>query len=164
MPPANLPVPIVETRYRVLYRDVDRMGVLYHSRYLDLFEAGRTEWAREHGWRYRDMEDRDGLMLPVTAAECRYLASIPFDDEAVIRTALLAWSLTTIRYGYEAWSAESGRLCAQGQVELACVRRTDMRPAPMPPTFVAILQAIAPERKGRQRGDSFQETCCGKKP
>jgi acyl-CoA thioester hydrolase len=148
---ANLPAPIVETRYRVLYRDVDRMGVLYHSRYLDLFESGRTEWARAQGWRYRDMEDRDRLMLPVTNASCRFLSSIRFDDEAVVRTALIAWSLTTIRYGYEAWSAEEGTLCVVGQVELACVRREDMRPARMPAAFAQILERVAPERKGRHR-------------
>lgn len=141
----------METPYRVLYRDVDRMGVLYYSRFLDLFELGRTEWARSQGWRYRDMEDRDGLMLPVTIARCRYHAGVGFDDEALVRTALTAWSRATVRYGFEVWSAEKQLLCAEGEVELACVTRSESKPAPLPPAFVEILRRIAPERYGRRR-------------
>ncbi len=142
---------MVESRYRILYRDVDRMGVLYYSRYLDLFEMGRTEWARAMGWRYRDMEDRDGLMLPVTAAACRYRAAIGFDDVAVVKTRVSAWSRLTIRYGFELWSEEKELLCAEGEVELACLRRDDFRPAPMPATFLSILRTVAPAREGRKR-------------
>lgn len=146
-----MPAPVVETPYRVLYRDVDRMGVLYYARYLELFELGRTEWARSQGWRYRDMEDRDGLMLPVTRASCRYLAPLEFDDEARVLTAVIAWSRATIRYGFEVWSSEQQRLCAEGEVELACVSRTGGKPAPLPPAFVQILRTLAPDREGRKR-------------
>lgn len=149
----SLPDPVVQTPYRVLYRDVDRMGVLYYSRYLDLFEMGRTEWARAQGWRYRDMEDVDGLMLPVTRARCRYLAPVRFDDEALVRTAMLAWSRATLRYGFEVRSAEEDRLCAEGEVELACVTRAGARPAPLPERLLGILRRVAPDREGRKRGD-----------
>lgn len=142
---------MVETPYRILYRDVDRMGVLYYARYLELFELGRTEWARSQGWRYRDMEDRDGLMLPVTKAICRYRAPLGFDDEARIRTALIAWSRATIRYGFEVWSTEREILCAEGEVELACVTRVGARPAPLPEAFLRILRAVAGDREGRRR-------------
>jgi acyl-CoA thioester hydrolase len=143
--------PVVESRYRILYRDVDRMGVLYYSRYFDLFEMGRTEWAREQGWRYRDMEDRLGLMLPVTDARCRYRAPIGFDDVAIVKTWIEAWSRATIRYGFELWSEEKQICCAEAQVELACLRRADFRPAALPADFSRILQEKAPAREGRHR-------------
>lgn len=143
--------PVVESRYRILYRDVDRMGVLYYARYLDLFEMGRTEWARAAGWRYRAMEDELGLLLPVTYADCRYVSSIGFDDVALVKTWVEAWSGATIRYGFELWSEEHGRLCAMGEVELACIRKADFRPARMPPAFVEILRQKVPAREGRKR-------------
>ena len=149
--PEALPAPIIESRYRILYRDIDRMGVLYYSRYFDLFEMGRTEWARAHGWRYRDMEDELGLMLPVTAAECAYRAAIGFDDVAVVKTSIVAWSRATLRYGFELWSEEQEKLCAVGEVELACLRRKDARPVALPAAFVAILARAAPDREGRKR-------------
>lgn len=143
--------PVASTRYRILYRDVDRMGVLYYSRYFDLFEMGRTEWAREQGWRYRDMEDLQGLMLPVTEARCRYRAPIGFDDVAIVKTWVEAWSRATIRYGFELWSEEANRCCAEAQVELACLRRADFRPAALPEAFHSILRSRVPDREGRMR-------------
>lgn len=149
--PQGTQEPVTESRYRILYRDVDRMGVLYYARYFDLFEMGRTEWARAMGWRYRDMEDRHGLMLPVTAADCRYRSPISFDDVALVRTRVAAWSATTIRYRCELWSEEASRLCAEGEVELACLRRSDFRPASMPEEFLSILRRAVPAREGRIR-------------
>ena len=47
------------------------MGVVYYANYLVWFEVGRTEWLRETGWTYREMED-EGLSLPVIEAHCEY--------------------------------------------------------------------------------------------
>ena len=38
------------------YADTDQMGVVYYANYLVWFEVGRTEWLRESGWTYREME------------------------------------------------------------------------------------------------------------
>ena len=34
---------------RVYYRDVDQMGIVYYTRYLEYFEAARTELLRSVG-------------------------------------------------------------------------------------------------------------------
>ena len=52
------------TRVRVRYADTDQMGVVYYANYLVWFEIGRTEWLRDAGWNYRDMEET-GVSLPV---------------------------------------------------------------------------------------------------
>ena len=44
------------TRVRVRYADTDQMGVVYYANYLVWFEVARTEWLREGGWTYREME------------------------------------------------------------------------------------------------------------
>ena len=59
------------TRVRVRYADTDQMGVVYYANYLVWFEVGRTEWLRDAGWNYRDMEDA-GISLPVIEAHCEY--------------------------------------------------------------------------------------------
>ena len=53
------------TRLRVRYAETDRMGVVYYANYLIWFEVGRTEWLRQAGWTYRELE-RDGISLPVS--------------------------------------------------------------------------------------------------
>jgi hypothetical protein len=47
------------------------MGVTYHANYLVWFEVGRTDWLRESGWTYRDMEEA-GVSLPVIEVFCQY--------------------------------------------------------------------------------------------
>jgi ribulose-phosphate 3-epimerase len=55
---------------RVRYAETDKMGVVYHSNYLVWFEIGRTDWLRETGWSYREME-AEGIQLPVIEAALR---------------------------------------------------------------------------------------------
>ena len=60
------------------------MGVVYYANYLVWFEVGRTDWLRETGWTYREME-RDGVSLPVIEAHCEYRQPARYDDEIEIR-------------------------------------------------------------------------------
>ena len=140
-----------DSEYRLLYRDVDQMGVLYYSRYLELFELGRTEWVREQGFSYRNMEEQLKLMLPVTHASCNYVASLYFDDIAIIRTTVAAWSKTTVRYSYEIFKKEGMELCATGEVELGCIKKSTLEVSPLPNSLLEIFKRVAPEKKGRIR-------------
>jgi acyl-CoA thioester hydrolase len=60
---------VATSRVRVRYAETDQMSVAYYSNYLVWFEIGRTDWLRDTGWTYREME-ADGLSLPVTEAHC----------------------------------------------------------------------------------------------
>ena len=70
---------------RVRYAETDQMGVVYHSNYLIWFEIGRTDWLRETGWTYREME-AEGIQLPVIEAHCTYRLGARYDDDIEIRT------------------------------------------------------------------------------
>jgi acyl-CoA thioester hydrolase len=142
-----------QARYRILYRDIDSMGVLYYGRYLALFEIGRVEWLRTEGCRYRDLEIDHQIILPVTQAQCQYRASLHYDDEAVIHTWVEAWSATTLRFGHRIESADTGQVCATGEVELACIGQEDRRPHRLPTNVVDLMQKLAPDRAGRRRQD-----------
>jgi len=140
-----------DSTYRLLYRDVDQMGVLYYARYFELFEMGRTEWARSEGFVYRDMEANDGLLLAVTHASCSYLASLRFDEVAVVRTSICAYTRTTLSYHTEVFEQESGRLCATGDVELGCLTCDGLAPHPIPDAFMEIVRRTAPDCYGRRK-------------
>jgi acyl-CoA thioester hydrolase len=90
---------------RVRYAETDCMGVVYYANYLVWFEVGRTEWLRETGWTYREME-ADGLALPVIEAHCEYRLGARYDDELEVRTTgrlvsavRLAFDYTVVRRG-----------------------------------------------------------------
>src|SRR4051812_2627165 len=70
-----------EVRLRVRYAETDQMGIVYHANYLIWMEMGRVELCRELGIRYRDMEQEDGVLLTVAAANCRFVYPARYDDE-----------------------------------------------------------------------------------
>jgi acyl-CoA thioester hydrolase len=88
------------SRVRVRYAETDRMGVVYYANYLVWFEVGRTEWLRETGWTYREME-QDGIALPVIEAHCEYRQPARYDDEIEIRTRASLMTPVRIRFDYE---------------------------------------------------------------
>jgi len=90
------------TRVRVRYAETDRMGVVYYANYFVWFEVGRTEWLRETGWSYREME-RDGISLPVIEAHCDYRQPTRYDDDLEIRTRATLLTPVRIRFDYELW-------------------------------------------------------------
>ena len=85
---------------RVRYAETDRMGVVYYANYLVWFEVGRTEWLRQTGWSYRDMET-EGCALPVIEAHCDYRQPVRYDDEVDIRTRATLLSPVRVRFDYE---------------------------------------------------------------
>ncbi|MCP4093571.1 MAG: acyl-CoA thioesterase [Planctomycetes bacterium] len=140
-----------DSTYRLLYRDVDQMGVLYYSRYFELMEMGRTEWARSQDFIYSDMEKNDGLLLAVINANCSYKASLRFDEIAVVRTSVKAYTRATLCYYTEIFEQESGRLCAAGEVELGCLTTDTLTPHKLPDSFMEILRRTAPDGYGRRK-------------
>ena len=56
---------------KVYYRDVDQMGIVYYTRYLEYFEEARTELLDSLGLTISLIEGR-GIQLPVIASHCDY--------------------------------------------------------------------------------------------
>lgn len=103
-----------ETKVRVRYAETDAMGVVHHANYLVWFELGRSELCRAKGFSYREME-RDGAMLVVAEACCRYKSPAFYDDELTIRTKVSELKSRTMRFVYEVFRAEDATLLAEGQ-------------------------------------------------
>jgi len=108
------------TRVRVRYADTDQMGVVYYANYLVWFEVGRTEWLRDAGWNYRDMEEA-GISLPVIEAHCEYRQSARYDDEIEIRTRAAALTPVRLRFDYQAVRTAGEVLVAEGHTVHAAV-------------------------------------------
>jgi acyl-CoA thioester hydrolase len=105
---------------RVRYPEVDAMGYLHHSRYLQYFEMGRIELLRARGHSYADLE-RDGLFFVVVKIECRYKAPARFDDELLLITRIERQTAVRIDHAYELRKADT--VIAQATSTIACVDR-----------------------------------------
>ena len=74
-----------ETLLRVRYSETDKMGIVHHANFLIWFEIGRTEFCRDRGFSYREMEETDDAFLVVAESYCRYKAPAHFDDQLLVR-------------------------------------------------------------------------------
>jgi acyl-CoA thioester hydrolase len=126
------------TRLRVRYADTDQMGVVYYANYLVWFEVGRTEWLRQSGWSYRDMEE-DGVALPVIEAHCEYRQPLRYDDEVEIATKAMLVTPIRIRFDYEVRRTGSLDLCAGGHTVHAAVDAAG-KPCRLPPRVRELLR------------------------
>ncbi len=109
-------------RVRVRYADVDQMGFAYYGNYLRWFEIGRTEYLRELGMSYKEVE-ATGVMYPVTETHVKYHSPARYDDEIRIVTRLAAVKRASLRFDYEIIDKD-GALHAVGWTQHAAVDRT----------------------------------------
>jgi acyl-CoA thioester hydrolase len=110
---------MVSTQLRVIYGDTDQMGVVYYANYLRFFEAGRNEFIRAKGLRYRDFEETYALRLPVTEASVAYRAPARYDDLLTLEVGLAEVRRASARFGYRL--LRDGALLATGHTVHACV-------------------------------------------
>jgi acyl-CoA thioester hydrolase len=105
---------------RVRYPEVDAMGYLHHSRYLQYFEMGRVELLRHAGVSYADLE-RAGVFFVVTKAEVRYKAPARYDDLLQLTTQTI--KQTFVRYDHAYVLRRATTVLAEGTTTIACVGR-----------------------------------------
>lgn len=124
------------TPYRVRYSDTDKMGVVYHGGYLRLFEIGRTEYLRDNGLPYSELE-HSGYMLPVLESYCEYLRPAHYDDLLEILTVVepLKGARLNIRYEIKRQDATLVR----GWTRHTFVRADSFRPTRPPRVFLELL-------------------------
>jgi acyl-CoA thioester hydrolase len=111
---------VVATELRVIYGDTDQMGVVYYANYLRYFEAGRNEFIRAKGLRYRDFEEAWALRLPVTEASVRYQQPARYDDLLRLETSVEEVRRVSATFAYRLLR-DDGQLLATGRTVHACV-------------------------------------------
>lgn len=96
------------------------MGFVYHGHYLVWCEIGRTEFMRELGVRYADLE-RTGIRLVVAEASVRYRSPARYDDLIRVDTRLTRARSRTVTFEYDVV-----RVCESGDDELLATARTTL--------------------------------------
>jgi acyl-CoA thioester hydrolase len=117
--------------HRVSYGETDAMSYLYYAEYLHVFERARSGFIRGRGMSYADIE-RQGVMLPVREARCRYRKPAHFDDLLRIRVGISELGRASMMFVYAVYDAEGKTLHAEGMTQHACAAVADGRPIPVP--------------------------------
>ncbi|ANH81310.1 thioesterase [Niabella ginsenosidivorans] len=119
------------TQFRVRYADTDKMGVVYHSNYIDYFEVARTESIRGLGFTYASMEAM-GIIMPVIEVHCRYIRPATYDELITVTANLHELPEGhRITFHQEVYN-EKKELLAKGHVTLYFMEAVTMKRVLMP--------------------------------
>ena len=97
------------TDIRVRYGETDQMGVVYHANYASYFEIARTEWLRNLGVTYKELENK-GIMLPVISLFFNFIKSAKYDDVLTIIVILKKKPLVKIEFDYEIYNQKKEKI------------------------------------------------------
>lgn len=126
-----------ETRVRVRYPDTDQMGVVYHGRYLEYFETGRTELLRDYGLPYSSIE-KEGILLPVLEAHIVLRRPARYDE--LLTVVSIMRELPTARLHIEYEIRRGDELLVTGSTVHAFATADGMRPVRPPREFMAVME------------------------
>jgi acyl-CoA thioester hydrolase len=126
----------VETPIRVRYADTDQMGVVYYGNYPAFFEVGRSEYMRQKGYPYRDVEDM-GYYFVVVGLEAKYYGNATYDDIVIVKTRITELKSRGITFHYVV--TRDGTLVVEGNTKHICLN-SDKKPVTIPQKILEILR------------------------
>ena len=126
------------TQVRVRYKDTDQMGIMHHSNYVVLYEQARTEWLRDMGLTYAEIERR-GIMSPIIEVHSRYHYPAFYDEVLTIKVSREEMPAARLVIASEVFN-EAGKLINTGSVTLGFMHASTRRPCRAPEWFIAALE------------------------
>ncbi len=103
----------VESEFHVRYAETDNMGIVHHSTYFVYFEEGRSQYMRDMGSDYAQVET-SGYQLPVTEAQVRFSGSLRYGQKVRVR-AWIAESLSRrLTFAYEITAGDDPEVLVTG--------------------------------------------------
>ena len=112
----------VTAAIRVRYQETDQMAVAWHGHYVTWFEMARTEWWREQGQSYRELE-LSGILLPVLGVQVRFHARAHFDDLLHVDVGLQSYQGVRLVFNYNVTRPVDEKCIAEGTTEHTFVDR-----------------------------------------
>ena len=98
---------------KVYYRDIDKMGIVYYSRYFEYFEESRTELFASIGLQITNVE-QEGITLPVISCHCDFKKGASFEDAILIRSWINERPRSTLKISYSVILKKTNELLATG--------------------------------------------------
>lgn len=101
-----------EMPFKVEFYDVDTMGVVWHGNYIKYMEAVRCVLLDKIGYGYSEMM-KEGFAFPVITINLKYVRSLVFGENAVIKAYLLEYK-DRLRIKYEVFNS-AGMVATKGE-------------------------------------------------
>jgi len=124
------------TQLKVRYEETDAMSVVYYGKYFVFFEVARTEYLKNIGYNYTDIE-KAGFYFVVAESNCKYYNPARYDDDLKIFTSVEYIKNSSFNFLYYiVKTSENAAIpdikIASGNTVLVCVANTDFKPRRIP--------------------------------
>ncbi|ABA88738.1 acyl-CoA thioesterase [Syntrophotalea carbinolica DSM 2380] len=129
------------TNLIVRYAETDAQGVVHHANYLVWFEEARSDFLRQQGLAYSDME-RDGFYVVVSEVAATYRAPAFYEDRICIETTLAKARSRLLEFTYRIRNSDA-KLLVEGRTRHIVVG-ADKRPVSLPKPVLEKLLAARP--------------------
>ena len=124
--------------HRVCYSDTDAAGLVYHARYLDIFERSRAEWLAQYDLSPTKLINDFGILLPVRDLQMdfhkpAYLDDLLQIDQVIERRSRAQVSVRqTAKSKSQDSSATEMELIVSALINIVCVDTTTLKPKALP--------------------------------
>ncbi len=124
------------TELKVRYEETDAMSVVYYGKYFVFFEVARTEYLKNIGYNYTDIE-KEGFYFVVAESNCKYYNPARYDDDLKIFTRVEYIKNSSFNFIYNIVKTPKNEVVpnvkiASGSTVLVCVDNTDFKPRRIP--------------------------------
>lgn len=135
-----------EVEFPVRYYECDQMGVVHHSNYVRYFEYARNEMMAEGGFPIGVCERDCHVMIPIVSLTCHFKHPARMGErlKAVAMIDSVPMAKLTVRQAV--YNAESGELCAEGEVVLGFIDSASFRPVRCPDPLVKLIESRLNDR------------------
>lgn len=103
----------IKVTMEVRYAETDMMGIMHHSRYYPWFEVARTEFIKQIGISYSEMEQM-GILLPLTETGAKYYEGLKYEQRAEVSCELCELSVARCGFKYTVTRLSDGKLVNEG--------------------------------------------------
>jgi len=101
-------------RRRVHYYETDAMKIAHHSCYVKWMEEARTEFFRNAGFLWSEVEKKTGIMIPVLFQSVEYKHMLTFDEEFQVACTLEKFNGVKMEFHYTFFSCDTNAVAAIG--------------------------------------------------
>jgi tol-pal system-associated acyl-CoA thioesterase len=122
---------------RVYIEDTDAGGIVYYVNYLKFMERSRTEMMRSLGFD-KNFIFNEELMFVVRDVAVTYLKPAKLDDELIATATITQLKGATMTLDQSV--KLGGDVLAQGQVTIACVDKSGLKPRRIPKSMLEVLR------------------------
>lgn len=132
---------ITTTQLTARYAETDQMQVIHHAVYPVWYEVARTEFVRELGIPYSEMEAM-GIMTPLTDLVCKYTQSCKYEDRITVETRLSRLTPSRLSFRYTLYKNGESKPFHTGESHHGWVDAHTFRPMNLKKRFPEIYEKM----------------------